>query len=181
MLRRRESEPPTTERSWRDLGEQEAEKRVIGGESLLVLGIAGVGKTNEEIEIGIKHNIACFNIESAQEVRLINKLSKQVNRKTNVAIRVNPNISVETHEYITTGTHENKFGISCEHLMDVIQLIEDSKYINLTGLHFHIGSQILNMDNFFMDRPFFSKRRGVGIFRFEPRSTSSFNFFTRFT
>ena len=109
---------------------------------------SGVGKTDEEILIGLKHNIACFNIESAEEVQVINRLAKKMNREANVAIRVNPNISAETHEYITTGTHENKFGISCEHLMGVIHLIEDGKYIKLTGLHFHIGSQILNMDNF---------------------------------
>jgi len=109
---------------------------------------AGVGKTDEEIQIGLKHNIACFNVESAQEVQVLNKLAKRMKREANVAIRVNPNISAETHEYITTGTHENKFGISCEHLMGVVRLIEDSSYLKLTGLHFHIGSQILNMDNF---------------------------------
>lgn len=109
---------------------------------------AGVGKTDEEIQIGLKHNIACFNVESAQEVQVLNKLAKSMKREANVAIRVNPNISAETHEYITTGTDENKFGISCEHLMGVVRLIEDSSYLKLTGLHFHIGSQIVNLDNF---------------------------------
>ena len=109
---------------------------------------AGVGKTDEEIEIGLKHNIACFNVESAQELEVLNQLAIQMGRKANVAIRVNPNIDADTHQYITTGKYENKFGISYEYLLEIIEFIEDSAQLNLTGLHFHIGSQILNMDNF---------------------------------
>ena len=109
---------------------------------------AGVGKTDQEIEIALEHDIACFNVESNQEIQVINRLAKHRGKIVRIAIRVNPNISADTHQYITTGKNENKFGISCEHLIGAVRLIEDSHYLKLTGLHFHIGSQILNMDNF---------------------------------
>ena len=73
--------------------------------------------SDEEIEIGLKHNIACFNVESAQELEVLNQLAIKMGIKANVAIRVNPNIDVDTHQYITTGKYENKFGISHEYLI----------------------------------------------------------------
>ncbi len=109
---------------------------------------AGVGKTDNEIITALRSEIGCFNIESAEEIHVINKLAKEMNKKARIAIRVNPDVNAETHEYITTGLNENKFGISYLKLMEIIEQIEDLRYIELSGLHFHIGSQIVNMNNF---------------------------------
>lgn len=109
---------------------------------------AGVGKTDQDIITGLRSDIGCFNVESSQEIEVINSLAAKLGKKARVAIRVNPDVNAETHEYITTGLNENKFGISSMHLMEVVEQIEELANIELTGLHFHIGSQITNMDNF---------------------------------
>ena len=109
---------------------------------------AGVGKTDEEINTALRSGIACFNIESDQEILVINELAKKKAIKAKIAIRVNPNVSADTHRHITTGMNENKFGIHHHFLMDSIEKIEELSNVELVGLHFHIGSQILNMDNF---------------------------------
>lgn len=109
---------------------------------------AGVGKTDKDIIIGLRSEIGCFNIESSQEIDVINSLAIQMGKKARIAIRVNPDVNAETHEYITTGLNENKFGVSYLNLMKIIEQIEGLSNVELTGLHFHIGSQITNMDNF---------------------------------
>lgn len=103
---------------------------------------AGVGKSDWEINLGLDLNIACFNVESAPEVEIINELASQKGKIANVALRVNPNIDAHTHHYITTGLAENKFGISLELLDQMVDRCMQLPSINLIGLHFHIGSQI---------------------------------------
>ena len=103
---------------------------------------AGVGKSDWEIELGLHHNIACFNVESPEELEVINEIASKMEKTANIALRVNPNIDAHTHHYITTGLAENKFGINLEKLDDVINQAIKMKNINLQGLHFHIGSQI---------------------------------------
>lgn len=107
---------------------------------------AGVGKTDKEIGIGLDANIGCFNVESIPELEVISGLAAERNKVAPVAIRVNPNIDAHTHEYITTGMEENKFGINLEQLHEAISLAQSLPNIELTGLHFHIGSQVLNME-----------------------------------
>jgi diaminopimelate decarboxylase len=109
---------------------------------------AGVGKSDDEIEIGLLNGIACFNVESIQEIQVINSIANRLNKKASIAIRVNPNVDVDTHQYIKTGINENKFGISIEKLIDAVQEIDACSSIELIGLHFHIGSQITNFRNF---------------------------------
>ena len=109
---------------------------------------AGVGKTDKEIELALTNNIACFNVESLQEIEVINGIAKSLKKSAKIAVRVNPNVDVDTHQYIKTGINENKFGISIEQLLSAIELINDSDSITLYGLHFHIGSQITNFRNF---------------------------------
>ncbi|TCO10452.1 diaminopimelate decarboxylase [Natronoflexus pectinivorans] len=109
---------------------------------------AGVGKADWEIEMGIDKNIACFNVESTAELDVINEIATRKNQKVNVAIRINPNVKANTHKYITTGLDENKFGI---HQMDVektVDAIAKMDFINLEGIHFHIGSQIMDLSSF---------------------------------
>lgn len=103
---------------------------------------AGVGKSDAEIELGISANIGCFNVESIEELEIINSIALDKKSKARVALRVNPDIDAHTHEYITTGLAENKFGISMETLGEVAAKAIQMKGIELQGLHFHIGSQI---------------------------------------
>lgn len=103
---------------------------------------AGVGKSDWEIELGLQHDIACFNVESIEELSVINSIAHKMGKTARVALRVNPNIDAHTHHYITTGLAENKFGINLEALDNVIDLALNMENIKLQGLHFHIGSQI---------------------------------------
>ena len=109
---------------------------------------AGVGKTDKEIALSLDAGIFCFNVESIPEIEAINTLAAEREVVAQVAIRVNPNIGAHTHANITTGLAENKFGINYEQLDEVIDTIEALNNVNLIGLHFHIGSQILVMDDF---------------------------------
>lgn len=111
---------------------------------------AGVGKSDREIELALDIEIGCFNIESEPELMVINEMAAAKGKTANVAIRVNPNIDAHTHEYITTGLAENKFGINLEQLPHIIELANSLENINLTGLHFHIGSQITETEPFVM-------------------------------
>ncbi len=103
---------------------------------------AGVGKTDDEIITGIDAGIGCFNIESLEEIDIISVLATQKEKKVTVALRVNPNIDAHTHEYITTGLKENKFGIDLRMLDEAIKKVKEAPFLDLGGLHFHIGSQI---------------------------------------
>lgn len=103
---------------------------------------AGVGKTDEEILTGIDAGIGCFNIESLEEIDILSELASERGVRVTVALRVNPNIDAHTHEYITTGLKENKFGIDLRVLEDAIKKVKASQHLDLGGLHFHIGSQI---------------------------------------
>lgn len=109
---------------------------------------AGVGKTDKEIQIGLDKNIFCFNVESLPEIEAINELAEKSNKTAQIAIRINPNVDAKTHKYITTGLEENKFGLNESDLPEAIRLIEDSKNLKLIGMHFHIGSQITDLDAF---------------------------------
>ena len=109
---------------------------------------AGVGKSDAEINYALDHNIFCFNCESTQELEVINGLAAAKNKTASIALRINPNVNANTHKYITTGLEENKFGINLWELEAVTELLKQLKNIQLTGLHFHIGSQITDLGSF---------------------------------
>ncbi|MDD3166363.1 MAG: diaminopimelate decarboxylase [Bacteroidales bacterium] len=109
---------------------------------------AGVGKADWEINLALDYSIFCFNVESIPELLVINELAAAKGKVAHVAIRVNPNVKADTHHYITTGTAENKFGIALSDLDKVIDVAQSASNIKLIGLHFHIGSQIMEMNNF---------------------------------
>ncbi len=109
---------------------------------------AGVGKADWEINLGLDNDIFCFNVESASELEVINTLASAQNKVARVALRINPNVGAHTHAHITTGLAENKFGINMEQMDSVIDLMNALPNIQLVGLHFHIGSQILDMGDF---------------------------------
>ncbi len=109
---------------------------------------AGVGKTDKEINYSLDHDIFCFNVESVPELEIINELAAAKGKVAQVAFRINPNVGAHTHANITTGLAENKFGISMEDMDMVIEMAQQMKNVKFIGLHFHIGSQILDMDDF---------------------------------
>lgn len=109
---------------------------------------AGVGKADWEIEYALDNKIFCFNVESAEELAVIEELARKKETVASIALRLNPNINAHTHEYITTGLSENKFGIPIEMLDGVLAQLQGYTHVQLIGFHFHIGSQILNMEAF---------------------------------
>ena len=109
---------------------------------------AGVGKTDWEINLGLDHDIFCFNVESVAELEIINELAAAKDKIARVAFRINPDVGAHTHANITTGLAENKFGISMQDMDYVISLAQEMKNVKFVGLHFHIGSQILDMGDF---------------------------------
>ncbi len=109
---------------------------------------AGVGKTDKEINYSLDHDIFCFNVESVPELEVINELAAAKGKIAHVAFRINPNVGAHTHANITTGLAENKFGISMEDMDTVIEMAQCMENVKFIGLHFHIGSQIMEMDDF---------------------------------
>lgn len=109
---------------------------------------AGVGKSDAEINYALDQNILCFNVESLQELEVLNDLAKKKNKTASIALRINPNVDAYTHKYITTGLEENKFGINPYEFDTVIDLLKQLPNVKLTGLHFHIGSQITDLGPF---------------------------------
>lgn len=109
---------------------------------------AGVGKADWEINLALDNDIFCFNVESIPELEVINQLAQQKGRVARVAFRLNPNVGAHTHANITTGLAENKFGIDMRDMLKVIEEASQMSHVKVTGLHFHIGSQILDMSDF---------------------------------
>ena len=109
---------------------------------------AGVGKSDWEINLGLDKNIFCFNVESVAELEIINELAAAKGKVASVCLRINPNVGAHTHANITTGLAENKFGIAMSDILGAIEAANAMSNVKFIGLHFHIGSQILNMDDF---------------------------------
>ena len=109
---------------------------------------AGVGKSDWEINLGLDRDIFCFNVESIPELEVINQLAGMKGKVARVAFRLNPNVGAHTHANITTGLAENKFGIAMRDMLTVISEAERMENVKFVGLHFHIGSQILDMGDF---------------------------------
>lgn len=107
---------------------------------------AGVGKSDKEINAALDADIFCFNVESVQELNIINELAKAKNKKASIAIRINPNVDAHTHHYITTGLEENKFGVNTWQLNDVVDALRKCPNLQFVGIHFHIGSQITDLE-----------------------------------
>lgn len=109
---------------------------------------AGVGKSDWEIELGLDAGIFAFNVESIPELEIINQLAVIKGKRARIALRINPNVGAHTHANITTGLAENKFGIDMQDMERVIAVANAMDGVEFIGLHFHIGSQILEMDDF---------------------------------
>lgn len=109
---------------------------------------AGVGKSDHEILTALHHNIFCFNVESIPELQVISELAARESKMAHVCLRINPDVEAHTHTHIITGMAENKFGIALKDMLHVVELANELPNIQFEGLHFHIGSQITNMQDY---------------------------------
>ena len=109
---------------------------------------SGIGKTEEEIRVAIKKGVLLINVESESEVNLINRLSKKISRKISIGIRLNPNVTGKTHQKISTGGKDEKFGLAYNDFINLSKKIKKMKNLNLQGISVHIGSQITNINPF---------------------------------
>ena len=124
---------------------REIERAIDAGFSPDQIAFAGVGKTDREMQTGLEHEIFSFNCESLQEIEILDELANNAGKTANISIRLNPNIEAKTHKYITTGLSENKFGVNLEQLPNLFELVPRMSNVLLTGIHFHIGSQIRDL------------------------------------
>lgn len=109
---------------------------------------AGVGKSDREIEYAIAHDIFAFNVESREEMMNINRIAERLGKVVDIALRINPDVNPDTHKHISTGQADSKFGISYKEIEQVAEELSELKNIRITGLHFHIGSQIRDVKIF---------------------------------
>ena len=126
----------------------EVEASIKAGFPNTKIVFAGVGKSDWEINIGLDNDIFCFNVESIPELEVINELAAAKGKVARIAFRLNPNVGAHTHANITTGLAENKFGIDMNDMLTVIEEASKMQNVKFVGLHFHIGSQILDMGDF---------------------------------
>lgn len=124
----------------------EIEEALAAGFAAKDIIFSGVGKTKEEIKKAIEYGIKQINIESPSELKRVAQISEQMKKTISVAFRLNPDVSPETHPYITTGFRDNKFGMDVSFLPELKRILSASKYIQLKGLTLHIGSQIREIE-----------------------------------
>jgi diaminopimelate decarboxylase len=106
---------------------------------------SGVGKKDEEIREALKKDILLLNLESEAEMKRVEMIAKELGVEARISIRVNPNVDPKTHPYISTGLHENKFGVSIDSAKRMYIYAKKSEYLNPIGVHFHIGSQLTEL------------------------------------
>lgn len=107
--------------------------------------LTSVGKTKNEIKIGIEKNVLMIKAESEEEIELINKIAGELNKTASVAIRVNPDVDAKTHPYISTGLSTNKFGVDSKSALNIYKHRKEFRNIKFTGIDMHIGSQITSI------------------------------------
>lgn len=126
---------------------------VSGGELLRVLAaggsprkviFSGVGKSREEMQLALSHDILCFNVESIPELHRLNEVAAEMDKYASISLRVNPNVDAKTHPYISTGLKDNKFGVAYEDALATYRIAAALPHINVIGIDCHIGSQLLD-------------------------------------
>ena len=124
----------------------ELHRAIKAGASTKKIVYSGVGKTKEEIAYALNNKILCFNVESEEELVAINSQASLMKLKADISIRINPDVKVKTHPYIATGMRENKFGIAFEDAFEIYKKAKTLDSINIVGIDFHIGSQIMSIE-----------------------------------
>jgi diaminopimelate decarboxylase len=117
-----------------------------GGADPQKIVFSGVGKREDEIEYALKTGILMFNVESSQELQVINEVAGRIGKKAAVAIRVNPDINPRTHPYISTGLKQNKFGIDILRAPMAYRLASQLPHLKIVGIDCHIGSQLVEVE-----------------------------------
>ena len=123
----------------------EIEAAIEAGFAASSIAFAGVGKTDEEIAIALNRKIGMIHCESLEEILVINEMAQALNYRPQIALRLNPNVNALTHAKISTGLTENKFGLTVREFAELVTILDELNHVNIVGLHFHIGSQILDM------------------------------------
>jgi diaminopimelate decarboxylase len=123
----------------------EVKKALMVGIKPYRIIFSGVGKKDEEIEEALLSKVLMINLESEQELYRIEDISKKLKVKARISVRVNPNVDAKTHAYISTGLHENKFGVNSEDAIKIYIYSKQSEFLEPIGIHFHIGSQLIDL------------------------------------
>jgi diaminopimelate decarboxylase len=122
--------------------------RLADRKALSRVVFSGVGKTSEELIAALRSGILVFNIESEGELALLAECAARVRKAANIAFRVNPDVAAETHPYISTGLREHKFGVPIQIARELYKRATEHKYLRVSGVSLHIGSQITDMSPF---------------------------------
>lgn len=122
--------------------------RIAQRKALKKVVFSGVGKTVDELRLGLRSGILLFNVESAGELEALADCAAQLRKQADVAVRVNPDVPAETHPYISTGLREHKFGVPIAAAPELYRRAASHKYLRVTGVSLHIGSQITDMAPF---------------------------------
>ena len=123
----------------------EVRRALKAGVSNYKIIFSGVGKKDAEIREALQEEILLINLESEAEMKRVAMIAKELNVEARISIRVNPNVDPKTHPYISTGLHENKFGVSLDTAKRMYIYAKKSEYLNPIGIHFHIGSQLTEL------------------------------------
>ena len=123
----------------------EVKRALIAGIPKYKIIFSGVGKSDEEITEALKLDILMINVESEAELNRVEEIAKELNKTARISIRVNPNVDPKTHPYISTGLHENKFGVDKDTALRMYLKAQKSEFLDPVGIHFHIGSQLIDL------------------------------------
>jgi len=124
----------------------EVRRALMAGVPKYKIIFSGVGKRDDEIEEALKEDILLLNLESEAEMERVERIAESLGIQARISIRVNPNIDPKTHPYISTGLHENKFGVDLETAKRMYIHANHSRHLDPVGIHFHIGSQLTELE-----------------------------------
>ena len=124
----------------------EVQRALSAGVDKYKIIFSGVGKRDDEIKSALEYDILLINLESEAEMKRVEMVAKELGKEARISIRVNPNIDPQTHPYISTGLHENKFGVEIDMAKRMYIYAKKSEYLNPVGIHFHIGSQLTKLE-----------------------------------
>ncbi len=124
----------------------EVKRALLAGVNPYKIIFSGVGKSDSEIEEALQLKILMINVESEAELKHVESVAKRLGLEARISIRVNPNVDPKTHPYISTGLHENKFGVGIDRAKRLYIYAKNSDFLDPVGIHFHIGSQLTKLE-----------------------------------
>ncbi len=123
----------------------EVQRARMAGVDRYKIIFSGVGKRDDEIEAALREEILLINLESEAEMKRVEAIARRLGKAARISIRVNPDVDAQTHPYISTGLHENKFGVAIPVAKRMYIHAKNSEYLDPVGIHFHIGSQLTDL------------------------------------